>query len=62
VESTEEDEELIRNVLKVPCKPCTINDGVPFVRSGIIATSLGAVVGSRTTGPELMTISEVLGL
>lgn len=62
IETSEEEEELIRSVLKVPCKPGTVNNGITFVRSGIVANTTGAIVGARTTGPELMVISSVLGI
>jgi len=40
----------------------TTNGGVPFVKSGILANSKGAVVGPLTRGAELMQITRVLGV
>lgn len=62
VESSEEEEKKLSQLFKVDLIPGTVNNGVKFVRSGIIANSRGAIVGSMTTGPELMTISRALGV
>jgi len=62
VEVSEEEERRLSELFKVDFMPGTVNDGVPFVRSGIIANSRGAVIGSVTTGPELMNISRALGV
>ena len=61
VDMEEEDAQLIRDVLKVEPSPGTVNDGVKFVRSGVLANTRGAIVGSRTTGPELLAISRAFG-
>ncbi|MCI4461207.1 MAG: translation initiation factor IF-6 [Thaumarchaeota archaeon] len=37
----------------------TVNEGVPFVSSGIIANDRAVLVGSKTTGPELFIVSKV---
>jgi translation initiation factor 6 len=50
----------IQEVLKVPVDIGTINGGVPYVKAGLVANSKGAVVGSSTTGPELMAITRTL--
>ncbi|MCL7402062.1 MAG: translation initiation factor IF-6 [Thaumarchaeota archaeon] len=60
VQASREEEEKLSEFFKVEFIPGTVNDGVPFIRSGIIANSKGAIVGARTTGPELMTISRAL--
>ncbi len=54
--------ETIKDVLKVNVEPCTVNGGVPFIRSGLLATSHGAVTGPLTVGKELMVISHVMDL
>lgn len=61
-EVTEEDEKKLFEIFKVEVIPGTVNNGVRFVRSGIVANSKGAIIGSMTTGPELMTISRALGV
>ncbi|OYT67699.1 MAG: translation initiation factor 6 [Candidatus Wolframiiraptor sp. EX4484-121] len=59
---SEDEERWLSEIFKVTILPGTVNDGVKFVRSGIIANSKGAVIGSVTTGPEMMTISRALGV
>ncbi|MGQ9718793.1 MAG: translation initiation factor IF-6 [Nitrososphaerales archaeon] len=50
----------IREFLKVDVEPSTVNSGVPYVASGIVANSKNAVVGSLTNGPELLILSRIL--
>jgi len=61
-EIAEEEEKWLSDIFKVDVIPGTVNNGVKFVRSGIIANSKGAIIGSMTTGPELMAISRGLGV
>jgi translation initiation factor 6 len=49
-------------MLGVDAYPTSVNSGVPFVASGIIANSRNAVVGTQTTGPELVFITRALGI
>jgi translation initiation factor 6 len=57
------DEQLVvESALHVNVEPSSTNGGVPFVKSGILANSKGAVVGSLTRGAELMQISRALGI
>lgn len=58
----EDEKRKIQEVLKVPVETGTINGGVPYVKIGMIANSKGAVVGTSTTGPELMAITRTLGI
>jgi translation initiation factor 6 len=51
--------ERLSEVLSVDVEPATINGGVPYVTSGILVNQTNAVVGSLTTGPELMILSRV---
>ena len=44
----------------VEAYPTSINGGVPYVASGIVANSKNAVVGNQTTGPELVFITRAL--
>ncbi len=37
----------------------TLNGGVPYVSSGILVNDRAALVGSKTTGPELFLVSKV---
>jgi len=59
-EASEEDIELVRNVLKVEVERGSVNFGSPFVASGIIANSYGALIGSKTSGYELDVILRAL--
>jgi translation initiation factor 6 len=52
----------LKEVLKVPVDLGTINCGIPYVGTGLIANSHGAVAGFITTGPELFIIEEALDL
>ncbi len=40
----------------------TVNFGVAFIKTGLIANNYGALVGERTTGPEIMRIMKALGM
>ena len=56
-EADEEDIKNFSNVLGVSIEPATINGGIPFVSSGILANSNAVVVGNLTNGPEIMTLT-----
>jgi len=60
--SKEEEQQLLREVLKVPVDVGTVNCGIPYVGTGLIANSHGAVAGYVTTGPELFIIGQALDL
>ena len=49
-------------LLGVEAYPTSVNRGVPYVASGIVANSKNAVVGSQTTGPELVFITRALSV
>jgi translation initiation factor 6 len=49
-------------LLGVEAYPTSVNRGVPYVASGLVANSRNAVVGSQTTGPELVFITRALGV
>jgi translation initiation factor 6 len=51
----------IEGVLKVKGMCGTVNYGVPFVKSGIIANSNGYIAGTTTSGIELGRIEDALG-
>lgn len=57
---TEEETRKISELLGVEASPASVNGGVPYVASGIVANSRNAVVGSLTTGPELVFITRAL--
>lgn len=56
-ETDEEDIRAFSGVLGVDLEPATVNGGVPFVSSGAIVNNKAAVVGSFTTGPEIMMLT-----
>ncbi len=56
-ETDEEDIKNFSNVLGVNIEPTTINGGIPFVSSGILANSSAVVVGNLTNGPEIMMLT-----
>jgi len=58
----EEERKRLEDVLKVPVDVGTINCGVPYVGTGLVAKSRGAMVGFVTTGPELFIIGQALDL
>lgn len=62
VESDAEDLRIVSDVLKVPADVGTVNGGVAFVRSGVVANERGAAIGARTTGPEMVAISRGLNI
>lgn len=56
----EEDLEWLSAVFGVKGDVVTVNRGTPYPRLGIIANKNGILIGSDTTGPEIMRISSVL--
>ena len=57
-EASDSELEQITSILRVKSSLGTINGGVPFVSSGIVADSKSLIVGSLTSGPELMMLSQ----
>lgn len=53
-ETDEEDIKKFAKILKTNIEPATINNGIPFVASGVLANNHSVVVGTLTTGPEIM--------
>ncbi len=56
-----EERKILEQAFKVPVDVGTINCGVPYVGTGLIANSNAAVAGSMTTGPEMFIIDNALG-
>ena len=56
-EADEEDMKMFANTLGVKIEHATINNGIPFVKSGVLANNHGVVVGTLTTGPEIMMLT-----
>jgi translation initiation factor 6 len=55
--ATEDEIKVISESLQVEVEPVTVNGGIPFLSSGIIANSKSVIVGSLTSGPELVMLS-----
>ena len=56
-ETDDNDIKTISNVLGVELEPATINGGIPYVSSGILANNNSIVVGTLTSGPEIMMLT-----
>jgi translation initiation factor 6 len=50
----------IAELFGVDAYPTSVNRGVPFVASGLVANSKNAIAGTQTTGPELVFITRAL--
>lgn len=59
---TEEEQKALKDALKVPVDVGTINCGVPYVATGLVANAHGAIAGFMTTGPELFIIGQALDI
>lgn len=57
--ATEEEIRAISEALQVPTEPVTVNGGMPFLSSGVVTNSKAVVVGTLTTGPELIMLSRI---
>ncbi|MEM2614204.1 MAG: translation initiation factor IF-6, partial [Nitrososphaerota archaeon] len=62
IDASDEDLKNVEKICHVSIVRSTVNDGVKYVRSGVLANTKGVLIGARTNGPELMTISRGLGL
>lgn len=51
---------LISEVLGVTASGATVNEGIGLVKSGVLMNNKGILVGSMTTGPELMNIQSIV--
>ena len=56
-ETDEKDIKTISDVLGVHVEAATINGGIPFVSSGILANNHSVVIGRLTNGPEIMMLT-----
>lgn len=56
-ETDEGDIKKISDILGINVEPATINGGIPFVASGVLANNKSIVVGSFTSGPEIMMLT-----
>lgn len=58
---TEEEAERISHVLDVTTATATVNEGIGNVKIGMLMNNKGVLVGSLTTGPEILNIQSYLG-
>ena len=56
----DEERKTLESVFKVPVDVGTVNCGVPYVGTGLLANSHAAVAGSMTTAPEMFIIGNAL--
>ena len=56
----EKEKKTLESVFKVPVDVGTVNCGIPYVGTGLIANTHAAVAGSMTTGPEMFIIGNTL--
>jgi len=59
---SEEEIKLIEDLFRVHVDIATVNFGVAFIKTGLVANNHGALVGSKTTGPEIMRIMKALNI
>jgi len=57
--ATEDEIKAVSEALQVPVEPVTVNGGMPFLSSGVVSNSKAVVVGSLTSGPELIMLSRI---
>ena len=56
-DAEENDIKIMSEVLGVELEAATINGGIPFLASGILANNRSLVVGTLTNGPELVMLT-----
>lgn len=56
-DTEEKDIKIMSEVLGVQLEAATINGGIPYVASGILANNKSLVVGTLTNGPELVMLT-----
>ncbi len=46
----------LEEILNIGLERSTVNAGIPFIKSGLVANNYGIIVGEITTGPEILRI------
>lgn len=59
---TEEEAQMVCEILKVPVDVSTINMGNPYIRAGALVNDFGGIFGYDSSGPELMRLTNMLDL
>jgi translation initiation factor 6 len=57
---SEQEVQHVGDLFGVDAYPTSINGGIPFLSSGLVANSENAIVGNLTTGPELIFLTKAL--
>lgn len=52
---------MVRRLLEVKVETGTVNLGISFIRTGMVANNKGVLIGELTTGPELVRIEAAFG-
>jgi translation initiation factor 6 len=60
--ASEGEAEEIGSILRVEVAASSVNGGIPFPASGVVANSKNAVAGYLTTGPELIFLTRALNV
>jgi len=60
--ATEAEGDAIGKILRVDASASSVNGGIPFTASGVVANSRNAVAGYLTTGPELVFLTRALNV
>ena len=60
--ASEEEAHEIEKVLKVEASASSVNGGIPYPASGVVANTKNAVAGYLTTGPELIFLTRALNV
>ncbi|MEM0379848.1 MAG: translation initiation factor IF-6 [Desulfurococcaceae archaeon] len=55
---SDEDLEDLKKIFNIYIERATVNSGIPFIKSGLIANNKGVLVGENTTGPEILRIQK----
>lgn len=53
---SDNDLEELKKIFNTYIERATVNSGIPFIKSGLIANNKGVLVGENTTGPEILRI------
>ncbi len=60
--ASDDEIEYISSILKVETDVTTVNRGIPYVSSGAVVNDKSGIFGADCTGPEMMRLSNILGL
>ena len=58
--ASDEEIEKLEKILEIKIAPATVNEGVGYVKVGLLLNNKGVIVGEATTGPEIMNIQSII--